>query len=215
MQNICSFEYSVRLEELGGFFRDQRWMHMHNVLRSRGITLGIESAVALFEEEGLTRKEALREIGLRRREGALASLEAQGFTGEAGARSASTELGRRGGEASSAIYRTSGNCSYPGCTLAVNSSEFCKNHRPATKKPEKSDMCRNCGRVFRVKEKVVGGVCNPCYCKSEAVAALKKATAEKKKARGTCSTPGCKSFIIRGGDKCGPCMFPSMYKPPR
>jgi len=27
--DISSFEYSVRLEELTGFFRDQHWMHMH------------------------------------------------------------------------------------------------------------------------------------------------------------------------------------------
>ena len=42
-----------------------------------------------------SREEALREIRLRRRRGALASLEAQGFTGEGGARSAATELGHR------------------------------------------------------------------------------------------------------------------------
>ena len=64
MQDICSFEYSARLDELGGFFRDQRWMHMHDVLRGLGITF--------------------HELGHRGRRGALASLETQGFTGEGG-----------------------------------------------------------------------------------------------------------------------------------
>jgi len=36
VQDISSFEHSVRLEELGGFFRDQRWRHMHDVVRSQG-----------------------------------------------------------------------------------------------------------------------------------------------------------------------------------
>jgi len=101
VQDISSFEYSVRLEELGGFFCDQRWRHMQDVLRSWGITFqklghqGLETFLAILEAEGITRKEALREIGLRRRGGALAcieaqggalaSIEAQGFTGEGGA----------------------------------------------------------------------------------------------------------------------------------
>ena len=129
VQDISSFEYSVRLEELGGFFRYQPWMHMHDVLRGQGITFqelghcrrrgalaslkaqgftgegaastelghrGIEAALAILKAEGITRKEALREICLQRRRGALASLKAQGFTGEGGAASASTELGCRG-----------------------------------------------------------------------------------------------------------------------
>jgi hypothetical protein len=91
VQDISSFEYSVRLEEIGGFFCDQRWRHMQDVLRSWGITFqklghqGLETSLAILEAEGITRKEALREIGLRRRGGALASIEAQGFTGEGGA----------------------------------------------------------------------------------------------------------------------------------
>jgi hypothetical protein len=52
--------------------------------------------VAILAEEGFSREEALRAIGKRLRKGALASLEAQGFTGEDGTRSASTELGHRG-----------------------------------------------------------------------------------------------------------------------
>ena len=54
---------TVRFEELGGFFQDQRWMHMHHVLRSLGITFcklghrGIEAALAILEEEGFMRKE--------------------------------------------------------------------------------------------------------------------------------------------------------------
>ncbi len=101
MQDISSFQYSVRLEELGGFFRNQHWMHMHDVLRSRGITFhelghrGLETSLAILEVEGFRRKEALREIGLRRRRGALASLEVQRFMGE-GAASASRELGCHG-----------------------------------------------------------------------------------------------------------------------
>jgi hypothetical protein len=148
VQNIRSMEYSARVEELAGFFRDQRWKHMHDVLRGQGITFeelghrGIEAALAILEAQGFSREEASSELGHRRRRGALASLEAQGFTGdsrtrsastelghrgrggapasieaqgfteEGGVRSASTELSRRGGEAKSAIFRTSGDCSY-------------------------------------------------------------------------------------------------------
>ena len=91
MQDTNAIEYSVRFEELGGFFRDQRWMHMHHVLRSQGITFykldhpGLKAALTILKVDGYTRKEALREIGHRRRRGALASLEAQGFTGEGAA----------------------------------------------------------------------------------------------------------------------------------
>ena len=134
VQDICSFEYSVRLVELGGFFRDQRWRHIHDVIRSQGITFhelghqGLEASLAILKAEGITRREALREIGLRRQRGALASLKALGFTGEG---AASFELSRRGGEARSAIYRESGNCIYPGCTYAIHSGEFCvKHHQP-------------------------------------------------------------------------------------
>ncbi len=65
MQDISSFEYSVRLEELAGFFRE------HDVLRGLGITFqeldhrGLEAALAILEAEGFPRKEALREIGHR------------------------------------------------------------------------------------------------------------------------------------------------------
>jgi hypothetical protein len=209
VQDISSFEYSVRLEELGGFFRDQRWMHMHDVLRGQGFTFqelghqGGEAALAILKDEGFTREEVLREIGKRKRRGALASLEAQGFTGEGGAASASTELGRRGGEASSAIYRISGNCTYPGCTYAISSGEFCEKHNPP--KPAKSDKCRVCGRVFVAKEQVRAGVCNPCYQKPEAVARCNKAKADKNAARGTCSTPGCNGIKDRGRGKCYTC----------
>jgi hypothetical protein len=307
VQNIRSMEYSARVEELAGFFRDQRWMHMHSVLRSQGITFeelgrqgreaalaflerqggytgedgaasastefgrrggeaSIKALVAILEAEGFTRIEALRSIGVRLRGGtlaslevqgftgedgtrsastelghrgrggalasletqgftgeggvasastelghrgrggALASLETQGFTGEGGAASASTELGRRGGEARSAIYRISGDCSYPGCTYAVYSGEFCGKHHP--KKPEKSDKCRVCERVFGAKETIRGGVCNTCYKKPEATAARKKATAKKKAARGTCSTQGCNGWNYRGRDKCETCLYP-------
>ena len=248
MQDISSCEYSVRLEELGGFFRDQRWMHMHDVLRGQGMTFhelghrgrrgalasieaqgftgegaasrelgrrggerGIEAALAILEDEGFTRKEALRDMGLRRCRGALASLEAQGFTGEGGAASASTELSRRGGEARSAIYRKYGNCIYPGCTYAILHGEFCvKHYQPIN--AEKSDKCRVCERVVGVNEKVTGGVCSPCYQKPEAIAARKKATAEKKATRGSCSTPGCKGVNFRGRGKCKNCLYPNKYK---
>ena len=222
VQNIRSMEYSARVEELAGFYRDQRWKHMHDVLRGQGITFeelgrrggkaggkagrkaNIEAIVAILEAEGFTRIEALRVIGLRLRGGALASLEAQGFTGEDGTRSASTELGRRGGDAFSEIYRTSGDCSYPGCTYAVYSGEFCGKHHP--KKPEKSDKCRVCKRVFGAKEQIRGGVCMPCYKKPEAKAAREKATAEKKAVRGICSTPGCNGWKHKGRDKCVACL---------
>ena len=38
VQYISSFEYSARVEELAGFYRDQRWKHMHDVLRGQGVT---------------------------------------------------------------------------------------------------------------------------------------------------------------------------------
>jgi hypothetical protein len=65
VQDISSFEYSVRLEELAGFFRE------HDVLRGQGITFqeldhrGLEAALAILEAERFPRKEALREIGHR------------------------------------------------------------------------------------------------------------------------------------------------------
>ena len=96
VQNSTSFE------ELVGFYHNQRWMHMHAVLRGQGITFqelghrGIEAALAILEAQGFSREEASSELGHRRRRGALASLEAQGFTGEGGTRTASTELGHRG-----------------------------------------------------------------------------------------------------------------------
>jgi hypothetical protein len=106
VQDIRTFEYSARVEELAGFFRDQRWMHMHAVLRSKGITStefarrggerSVEAALAILAEDGFSREEALRAIGKRLRKGALGSLERQGFTGEGGTRSASTELAHRG-----------------------------------------------------------------------------------------------------------------------
>ena len=172
---------------------------------------GIKAALAILEAEGITRKEALREIGLRRRRGALASLKAQGFMGKGGAASASTELARRGGEARSAIYRKSGNCIYPGCTYAISNGELYINHYQPIK-AKKSDKCRVCERVLGVNEKVRGGVCSPCYQKPEAIAARKKATAEKKATRGSCSTPGCKGVNFRGRGKCKNCLYPNKYK---
>ena len=109
-----------------------------------------------------------------------------------------------------AIYRDSGNCIYPGCTYAIHSGEFCITHNPP--KPEKSDKCRVCERVLGVEVKAKGGVCNPCYQKPEAIAARKKATAEKKEARGTCSTLGCKDVNNRGRDKCYTCFNPKKSK---
>ena len=71
VQDIRSFQYSARVEELASFYRDQRWMHMHAVLRAQGFD---------FEE-----------LGRRGREAALDSLVAEGFSQE----EASTELGHR------------------------------------------------------------------------------------------------------------------------
>ena len=66
MQNTSSLKYEDkdRLEELGDFYfyRNQCWRHMHNVLRSQGITF--------------------QELGHQCCNGVLASLEVQGFTGE-------------------------------------------------------------------------------------------------------------------------------------
>ena len=253
MQDISTFEYSARVEELAGFFRDQRWMHMHAVLRSQGITFeelghrGIEASLAILEAQGFSREEALREIRLRRRRGALASLEAQGFTGEGGARSAATELGhrsrggalasleaqgftgeggaesastefgRRGGEAHGEYARRnmkSGSCIYPGCPYSIYSGEFCKNHQPHKPIVEKSDKCRVCGQVLGVETRVVGGACNACYQKPEAVAARKKVTAAKKDTRGTCTTPRCGNVNVKGRDKCGNFLSPKKCSTP-
>ena len=79
-------------------------------------------------------------------------------------------------------------------------------------KPEKSDKCRVCGRVFGVKERVTGGVCMKCYKKPETTAARKKATAAKKAAKKTCSTPGCLQKTDRGRDKCRNCLNSGKYK---
>jgi hypothetical protein len=245
VQDIRTFEYSARVEELAGFFRDQRWMHMHQVLRGLDINYhelghrGLEASLVILEAEGFSREESLREVGLRRRGGALASLELQGFTGEGGARSASSELGHRGrggalashelqgftgeggarsaslelghcgGEAYSAIYRTSGNCIVEGCKKAIKSGEFCKQHRPLKPIVEKSDKCRSCGRVMGVNERVTAGTCQACYCKPEVRDARKKTTAAKKEARGKCSTPGCNRVNDKGRDKCYTCLNPS------
>ena len=124
VQDISSFEYSARVRELASFYHDQRWMHMLAVLRAQGITFeklgrrGREAALDSLVVEGFSREEASTELGHRGRRGALASLERQGFTGEGGTLTASEELASRGGWATSAIYRESGNCSYPGCTLS-------------------------------------------------------------------------------------------------
>jgi hypothetical protein len=201
VQDISSFKYSARVEELAGFYRDQRWMHMHAALRAQGIDYeelgrrGREAALDSLVVEGFSREEASTELGHRGRRGAIASLETQGFTGEGGTRTASQELASRGrdgalaslktqgftgeggtrtasqelanrcGWAKSAIYRESGNCSYPGCTYAIRSSGFCNDHCP--KKPEKSDKCRVFGQVFKGKERVTGGACMPCYQKPD------------------------------------------------
>ena len=246
VQDISSFEYSVRLEELGGFFRDQRWMHMHAVLRAQGIDYeelgrrGREAALDSLVAEGFSREEASSELGHRGRRGALASLErqgfteeggtktasqelasrgrggalaslyTQGFTGEGGTKTASEELASRGGWATSAIYRESGNCSYPGCTYAIRCSGFCKKHLPTKPIVEKSDKCRVCGQVFQGR--ITAGVCNPCYQKPDAVAARKKAIAEKKAARGTCAIPGCNNLSLNGRDKCRNCLYPRKSK---
>jgi hypothetical protein len=102
--------------------------------------------------------------------------------------------------------RKSCNCKFcGGCNKAIYSGEFCDNHQPI--KAEKSDRCQSCGRVLGVEMKVTGvGVCNPCYQKPEATAARKKAMAEKKAARGVCSTPGCTGDGHRGRYRCHKCL---------
>ena len=109
------------------------------VLREIGIRLRGGALASLYTQgftgEGGTRT-ASTELGHRGRGGALASLYTQGFTGEGGAASASTELSRRGGEAFSANHRKSGECAYPGCTLAIYSGEFCV--KPILSRPRKA-----------------------------------------------------------------------------
>ena len=62
------------------------------------------------------------------------------------------------------------------------------------------------------EKKIVGGVCNLCYEKPEAKATCNEATAEKKTARGTCSTPGCNGINDRGRDECYTCLNPNKSK---
>jgi hypothetical protein len=79
--------------------------------------------------------------------------------------------------------------------------------------PKKVISVGFCERVLGVNEKkLVGGVCNPYYKKPEATAARKKATAEKKAARGSCSTPGCDGINNRGRDNCYTCSNPYKSK---
>jgi hypothetical protein len=173
---------------------------------------GRDGALASLEAQGFTGEGvASTELGHRGRDGALASLETQGFTGEG---AASTELACRGGEArwggeARLAINRSGNCIYSGCPFAISSGEFCVTHNPP--KEEKSDKCRVCRRVLGMEKRVRGGVCNACYCKPEAKAARKKATTEKKAARGTCSTPSCNGVNIRGRSKCDSCLYPRKF----
>ena len=77
-------------------------------------------ALASLEAKGYTGEGAAStELARRGRDGALDSLKAQGYTGEGGAASASTEFARRGGVACVAIYRKAGDCAFPGCTNAI------------------------------------------------------------------------------------------------
>jgi len=118
-----------------------------------------------------------------------------------------SEFGRIGGKARSAIYKKAGTCKFlGGCKKAIRSGEFCGDHQPV--KPEKSNKCRSCGWVFGIKVKVIEGVCNQCYQKPEAKAAHKQAMAEKKDARGICSTIGYDGINLRGLGKCHDCLLP-------
>jgi hypothetical protein len=76
VQDKKDINYSKKLDELDGFFRNQRR----------------ESALASIVAQGFTVEEAPAELGRRGRVGALASIVAQGFTRE----EAQTILGRRG-----------------------------------------------------------------------------------------------------------------------
>ncbi len=132
--------------------------------------------------EGITRREALREI-VRRRRGALASLEAkgytgegaastelarrghdgaldslkaQGYTGEGGAASASTEFARRGGVACAAIYRKAGDCAFPGCTNAIWTGGHCEHHLDDASSSVRSSTSSKRKRVVLIGENVDG-----------------------------------------------------------
>ena len=188
-------------------------------LRDSGMaTVGRRGALASIERQGFTGEDGIRsastELGHRGRGGALASIKRQGFTGEDGTRSASTEFARRGGvvkwgdSCKARINMKSGSCIYPGCPYSISSGKFCKNHQPQKPIVEKSDKCKDCGRVFVAKERVRGGVCNSCYQKPETVAIRKKAMAAKKDTLGTCSTPGCNRVNERGRGKCCACLYP-------
>jgi transposase-like protein len=60
--------------------------------------------------------------------------------------------------------------------------------------------------------RIAAGLCNACYQKPDAVAARKKANAEKKEARGTCSEQGCNRMRNNGHDKCAKCRYPRSHK---
>ena len=192
---------------------------------------GHDGALASLEVQEFTGEGAASpELGHRGYEGTIASLVTQAFTGEG---EVSMEQGRRRRDgivnnlindgvdpekASSELMicvhsnrEKADTCKFlGGCNKAIKSGEFCIDHKPI--KDEKSDWCGCCGRLLGGEVRVRTGVCYPCYKKPEATAARKKATAEKKAARGTCYTPGCKGVNNRGRDKCYTCSNPNKSK---
>jgi len=161
---------------------------------------GYDGALDSLVAQRFTGEKAPSEKGHRACQGAVNNLINEGVD----SRSASSELGIRG----AADHRKSSTYKYTGCTRAMHSGDFCEHHRPI--KAEKSDRCKSCRRVLGVEVKVMGGVCKPCYRKPEATTACKKATPEKKAARGECSTPGCKCTRFNGRDICQTCYMRSL-----
>ena len=159
-----------------------------------------DGALKSLEAQGFTGEgAAARELGRRGRDGALSSLEAEGFTEEG---AAASEFGRRGGVAAVAKYRkATRDCTYPGCKKAMKHGVFCTEHQPP--KPEKRDNCVVCELPLAKAKRVVRGeMCISCYYKPEIAAIREKERDELKAIRGTCSTPGCDYLNEFGYENC-------------
>ena len=102
VQDKKDINYSKKLDELDGFFRNQRRESALASIVAQGFTVeeapaelgrrGRVGALASIVAEGFTREEAPTILGRRGHDGAIASIVAEGFTEE----EARAELGRRG-----------------------------------------------------------------------------------------------------------------------
>jgi hypothetical protein len=133
---------------------------------------GREATLATLVAQGFTGEEAPSVFGRQGYDGALDSLVAQGVD----PRRASSEFAIH----CAAKRREAGNSKFlGGCNRAMYSGELCIHHQPI--KAEKNDRCRGCGHVSGV-ETGERDLCQPCYRKPEATVARKAVVAEKEAA---------------------------------